>query len=86
MKENITLHELLYEILDGFDNISLYDLLTTYDEIKKFNLSKKLKICIISSDIQSTKVKEYFLGDVPLNLLIKKVLKVYHDENDIIVF
>ncbi len=87
--ENINLHELLYEILDSFDNITLWKLLTSFDEIKKFDLTKKLKICIISSDssdMLTADVKEYSLSDVPLYLLYKKVLKVYHDENDIVVF
>lgn len=86
MYENITLQELLYEILDSFDNITLYELLNKFDEIKKFDLTKKLKICIISSDMSIAKVKEYCISDVPLYLLNKKVLKVYHDENDIVVF
>lgn len=83
--KNITLQELL----DSFNNITLYELLTNFDEIKKFNLAKKLKIWNISSVSAITlnaDVKEYFLGDVPLYLLNKKVLKVYHDKNDIVVF
>ncbi len=89
MHENITLHELLYELLDSLNNITLYKLLNNFDDIKKFNLSKKLKICIISlnsSDELTADVKDYYLGDVPLYLLHKKVLKVYHEENDIVVF
>ena len=89
MYENITLHELLYELLDSLNNITLYKLLNNFDDIKKFNLSKKLKICIISldsSDMLTADVKEYYLSDVPLYLLHKKVLKVYHEENDIVVY
>jgi hypothetical protein len=87
MKEmkNITLQELL----DSFNNITLYELLTNFNEIKKFNLAKKLKIFILSSDssdIMNADVKEYYLSDVPLYLLYKKVFKVYHDENNIVVF
>jgi len=81
--KNITLQELL----DSFNNITLYELLTNFDEIKKFNLAKKLKIWNISSVSAVTlnaNVKEYFLGDVPLYLLVKKVIKV--EENDIVVF
>ncbi len=70
-------------------NITLYELLTSFDEIKKFNLAKKLKIFILpsdSTDIMNADVKEYYLSDVPLYLLCKKVFKVYHDENNIVVF
>ena len=68
---------------------TLYELLNTFDEIKKFDLVKKFKICIISSEsayILNVDIKEYYLNDVPLYLLYKKVLKVYHDENVIVVF
>ena len=71
------------------ENITLFELLTNFNEIKKFNLAKKLKIFILSpnsTDIMSADVKEYYLGDVPLYLLCKKVFKVYHDENNIVVF
>jgi len=84
--ENITIQELLFEILDSFENITLYELLNKFNEIKKFDLTKKLKICIISSDMSTAKIKEYSISDVPLYLLNKKVLKVYHEENDIVVF
>lgn len=69
--------------------ITLYELLTNFEEVKKFKLAKKLVIFILSSessDIMSADIKEYYLGDVPLYLLCKKVKSVYHDENDIVVF
>ena len=69
--------------------ITLYELLTNFDEIKKFNLAKKLMIFILpseSSGIMSADIKEYYLSDVPLYLLCKKVKSVYHDENDIVVY
>ena len=71
------------------ENTTLYELLTNFNEIKKFNLAKKLKIFILSPDsldIMNADVKEYYLSDVPLYLLCKKVFKVYHDENNIVVF
>ena len=71
------------------ENITLYELLTNFNEIKKFNLAKKLVIFILtseSSDIMSADIKEYYLSDVPLYLLCKIVKRVYHDENDIVVF
>ena len=71
------------------ENITLYELLTNFNEIKKFNLAKKLAIFILSSassDIMSADIKEYYLSDVPLYLLCKIVKRVYHDENDIVVF
>lgn len=71
------------------ENITLYELLTSFDEIKKFNLAKKLVIFILpteSSGIMSADIKEYYLSDVPLYLLCKIVKRVYHDENDIVVF
>ena len=71
------------------ENITLYELLTNFNEIKKFNLAKKLAIFILSSessDIMSADIKEYYLSDVPLYLLCKIVKRVYHDENDIVVY
>lgn len=71
------------------ENITLYELLTNFEEVKKFNLAKKLAIFILpleSTDIMSADIKEYYLSDVPLYLLCKKVFKVYHDENNIVVF
>ena len=71
------------------ENITLYELLTNFNEIKKFNLAKKLVIFILSSessDIMSADIKEYYLSDVPLYLLCKIVKRVYHDENDIVVY
>ena len=71
------------------ENITLYQLLTNFDDIKKFNLAKKLVIFILSSetaDIMSADIKEYYLSDVPLYLLCKEVKSVYHDENDIVVY
>ncbi len=69
--------------------ITLYELLTNFDEVKKFNLAKKLVIFILTSetaDIMSADIKEYYLSDVPLYLLCKNVKSVYHDENDIVVY
>ena len=71
------------------ENTTLYELLTNFNEIKKFNLAKKLVIFILTSetaDIMSADIKEYYLSDVPLYLLCKIVKRVYHDENDIVVF
>ena len=71
------------------EKFTLYELLTNFDEVKKFNLAKKLNIFILSSessDIMSADIKEYYLSDVPLYLLCKIVKSVYHDENDIVVF
>ena len=71
------------------ENITLFELLTSFDEIKKFNLAKKLVIFILTSetaDIMSADIKEYYLSDVPLYLLCKNVKSVYHDENDIVVY
>lgn len=69
--------------------ITLYELLTNFNEVKKFNFAKKLYIFILSSessDIMNADIKEYYLSDVPLYLLCKKVKSVYHDENDIVVY
>ena len=76
------------------EKFTLYELLTNFDEIKKFNLAKKLTIFILSSDssdidssdIMNADIKEYYLSDVPLYLLCKIVKRVYHEENDIVVF
>ena len=73
------------------ENITLYDLLTNFDDVIKFNMLKKVKIYSIPStsnelDKLTADVKEYFLSDVPLYLLLKKVVKVYHNENAIIVY
>ncbi len=71
------------------EKFTLYELLTNFNEVKKFNLAKKLVIFILTSetaDIMSADIKEYYLSDVPLYLLCKKVKSVYHDENDIVVY
>ena len=71
------------------EKFTLYELLTNFEEVKKFNLAKKLVIFILTSetaDIMSADIKEYYLSDVPLYLLCKKVKSVYHDENDIVVY
>lgn len=71
------------------ENTTLYELLTNFEEVKKFNLAKKLAIFILSSEssgIMDADIKEYYLSDVPLYLLCKKVKSVYHDENDIVVY
>lgn len=71
------------------ENITLYELLTSFDDIIKFNILKKIKIYTISSTSEMDKltadVKEFYLSDVPLYLLLKKVFKVYHEENAIII-
>jgi len=70
--------------------ITLYELLTNFDHVIEFNLLKKLKIYSVSSGSEMTAdeldVKEYYMYDVPLYLLIKKVFKVYHKRNIIILF
>ena len=71
------------------EKITLYELLTNFEEVKKFKLAKKLTIFILSSEsaeIKSADIKQYYLSDVPLYLLCKNVKIVYHDENDIVVF
>ncbi len=71
------------------EKFTLYELLTNFNEVKKFNLTKKLVIFILTSetaDIMNADIKEYYLSDVPLYLLCKKVKSVYHDENDIVVY
>ena len=71
------------------EKFTLYELLTNFEEVKKFNLAKKLVIFILTSetaDIMSADIKEYYLSDVPLYLLCKNVKSVYHDENDIVVY
>ena len=73
----------------GDNKMTLYELLTSFDEIKKFDLTKKLKIFVLSSkslNLLNAEVMEYFLGDVPLYLLCKEVSRVYHDENAILIF
>ena len=70
--------------------ITLYELLNNLDDLMKFTLSEKLKIYIITStsirDRLTANVEQYYLGDIPLYLLRKKVFKVYHFENAIEVF
>ena len=72
------------------EKITLYDLLTNFDDVIKFNILKKVKIYSIPStselDELTADIKEYFLNDVPLYLLLKEVVKVYHNENAIIVY
>lgn len=63
--------------------ISLYELLNNFDDVIKFKLSEKLKIYVISSNAV---IEEFYLSEVPLRLLKKKVYNVYHDENWIEVF
>lgn len=68
---------------------TLYDLLNS-NEAKKFDLLEKLKIYVIlSSDLLdrlTADVEEYFISDVPLHLLRKRVYKAYYAENAIEVF
>ena len=58
-------------------DITLYELLTNFEHVIKFNLLKKLKIysCSPGSTMTADEldVNEYFIYDVPLYLLIKKV-------------
>lgn len=72
------------------ENITLYELLNTYDELIKFDLLKKLIICSTSSsslaDRLNADIEEFYLGDIPLRLLRKKVFKVNYYENTIVVF
>jgi len=72
------------------ENITLYELLNTFDELIKFDLLKKLTICSTSSasliDRLNADIEEFYLSDIPLRLLRKKVFKVYHYENTIVVF
>ena len=70
--------------------VTLFEVLENLDDLLKFNLSEKLKIYIITStsirDRLTANVEQYYLGDIPLYLLRKKVFKVYHFENSIEVF
>ena len=70
--------------------VTLFEVLENLDDLLKFNLSEKLKIYIITStsirDRLTANLEQYFLGDIPLYLLRKKVFKVYHLENTIEVF
>lgn len=68
---------------------TLYNLLNS-SNVKNFDLLKKLKIYVISSpdlwDRLTADMEEYFVSDVPLHLLRKKVYKAYYSENAIEVF
>ena len=68
---------------------TLYNLLNS-SSVKDFNLLEKLKIYVISSpelwDRLTADVEEYFISDVPLHLLRKRVYKAYYSENAIEVF
>lgn len=67
--------------------ITLYELLNNLDDLVKFTLSEKLKIYIVTTtslrDRLTANVEQYYLCDIPLYLLRKKVFKVYHFENAI---
>ena len=69
---------------------TLYNLLSSFNNVKNFDLSKKLKIYIISSsslwDRLTADCEEYYISDVPLHLLKKEVYKAYYSENAIEVF
>lgn len=70
--------------------ITLFELLENLDEFIKFKLSEKLKIYVITSpsrmDRLMADLEEYYISEVPLRLLRKKVFKVYHYENVVEVF
>ncbi len=58
--------------------ITLYDLLTNLKDVIKFKLSEKLKI---SSTSENADIEEFYLSEVPLRLLKKKVYNVDYDDN-----
>ena len=68
---------------------TLWNLLNS-SNVKDFNLLEKLKIYVISSadllDRLTADVEEYFVSDVPLHLLRKRVYKAYYSENAIEVY
>ena len=72
------------------ENITLYELLNTFDELIKFDMLKKLTICSTSSsslmDRLNADIDEFYISEIPLRLLRKKVFAVYHNENTIVVF
>ena len=72
------------------ENITLYELLNNFDDVIKFDLLKKLTICSASSaslmDRINADIEEFYISEIPLRLLRKKVIKVYHYENTIVVF
>ena len=78
------------EVKEMKENITLYELLNSFDDIIKFDLLKKLTICSASStslmDRLNADIEEFYISEIPLRLLRKKVIKVYHYENTIIVF
>ena len=69
--------------------MTLWKLLNS-GEVKNFDLTKKLKICTISSgsliDRLFADVEEYYIDDVPYRLLKKGVFKVNYFENLIEIF
>lgn len=69
--------------------MTLWKLLNS-GEVKNLDLTKKLKICTISSaslmDRLMADVEEYFIDDVPRRLLKKEVFTVNYFENLIIVY
>lgn len=70
--------------------ITLYELLNNFDNVIKFKLSEKLKINVITSTSDKNRVvadiEEYYLSEVPLRLLIKRVFNVDYEDNWIEVF
>lgn len=69
---------------------TLFELLENLDDFIKFKLSEKLKIYVIKSpsrmDRLMADLEEYYISEVPLRLLRKKIFKVYHYENVVEVF
>lgn len=69
---------------------TLFELLENLDDFIKFKLSEKLKIYVIKSPSRMDRLmadcEEYYISEVPLRLLRKKVFKVYHYENVVEVF
>lgn len=72
------------------ENITLYELLNSFDDVIKFDLLKKLIICSTSSESLMDRLNadfdEFYISEIPLRLLRKKVFKVYYYENTIVVF
>jgi hypothetical protein len=70
--------------------MTLFELLNSFNDVIKFDLLKKLTICSTSStslaDRLNADIEEFYISEIPLRLLRKKVIKVYHYENTIVVF
>ena len=66
------------------ENITLYELLNSYEDVIKFKLSKKLKIYAViptAENYSIVKTEEYYLSEVPLRLLSSRVINVDYDDN-----